>query len=117
MMFSRVKRHLCAFIAGAALLPAAAQAAPADTTYGYITFMYGGWTIAYLRVQTDFAFTNPQGCSLTDGYIVDPADAGSTLFSSMLLSAYMAHRKVSFTIDGCAGAGRPHIIAVAVSPS
>lgn len=92
------------------------HAAPTDTPSGYITYMYGGWAQAYLRVQTDFTFTNPANCSFTDGYIVDPADPGNVLFSSMLLSAYTSHRKVSLTLDGCAGGGRPRILGVAILP-
>ena len=111
-----MKRYLGALAAISTLLPAAAQATPNGTPSGYITWMGGGWSSANLRVQTDAAFANPENCTYTDGYITDPADSGNALFNSLLLSAYMSHRKVNFVIDGCTF-GRPHIISVAVLPN
>jgi len=98
------------------LVPEIAEATSADTPSGYITFMAGGWTIAATRVQMSSTFTNPANCSMTDGYVVDPSDSGSQLFSSMLLSAYLAHRQVYLTIDGCS-LSRPHIIGVSILPN
>lgn len=111
-----MKRYIRAVAAIAACFPVAAQATPNGTPAGYITFMAGGWTNALSRVQTDFTFTNPENCGYTDGYVVDPADSGNALFSSMLLSAYMSHRKVSFVIDGCSYS-HPHIISVNLWPN
>lgn len=94
-----------------ACAPSAAQATPVETPAGYVTYMSGGWTTASSRVQTSFTFTNPESCSATDGYNVDAADSGHDLFSSMLLSAFMGHVKVTLIIDGCT-LNRPHIIGV-----
>lgn len=100
----------------AACTPAVAQAPPNNTPSGYITMMYGGLTTAFMRIQTDFTFANPDNCAVPDGYIVDPADPGNVLFSSMLLNAYMSHSKVSLVIDGCTQS-RPRIISVALWPN
>lgn len=103
-------------VAIAASIPVTAQATPNNTPSGYITMMYGGLTTAFMRIQTDFTFANPESCAVPDGYIVDPADPGNVLFSSMLLNAYMSHRKVSLVIDGCTQS-RPRIISVALWPN
>ncbi len=93
------------------VFPGEANAAPTVTPSGSVTSLEGGWINANLRVQTDFGWTNPEGCSLTDGYMVDVADQGHELFSSMLISAFTAGRHVRFVLDGCAY-DRPRIIAV-----
>ena len=88
-----------------------AQAAATSTGTGNITRLSGGWVNANLRVQTGFPWTNPESCPYSDGYIVDPADSGHELLSSMLLSAFMSRRQVQLTMDGCSQ-GRPRIIGV-----
>ena len=88
-----------------------ALAAPASTPSGTITRLSGGWVNANLRVITDFTWTNPENCTYADGYMVDPADSGHELLSSMLLSASMGRRRIQLTIDGCSQ-GRPRIIGV-----
>jgi hypothetical protein len=88
-----------------------AMAAPASTPSGNITRLSGGWVNANLRVITDFAWTNPENCTYTDGYMVDPADSGHELLSSILLSASMSRRRIQLTVDGCSQ-GRPRIIGV-----
>ena len=88
-----------------------AQATPVSTPSGNITLLAGGWVHANLRVKTDFAWTNPENCTYTDGYMVDPADSGHELLSSMLLSASMSRRRIQLTIDGCSQ-GRPRIVGV-----
>lgn len=94
-----------------ATISVSASAAPNSTPSGYITRLSGGWVTANLRAQTDFAWTNPESCAYTDGYMIDPADSGNVLLSSMLLTAYTAGKKVQFTINGCSQ-GRPRIIGV-----
>ena len=90
---------------------AAAVASPANTPSGNITFLSGGWVNANLRVKTDFTWTNPEGCQYSDGYMIDPADSGHELLSSMLLSAFISRRKIQLMLDGCT-LGRPRIIGV-----
>lgn len=83
------------------------------TVSGNITFAQGGWYNSYLRVQLGgVQFNNPDNCSANDGFITDPGDQGNSLFNSMLISAYMAGKKVELTISGCTGL-RPKIISVA----
>lgn len=108
-----MKRIICILALVTALIPEISKAAAHTTTDGYITYMEGGWASGNLRVQTDFAFTNPANCSSPDGYITDPADSGSSLFNALLMNAYMSHKKVHLVLDGCT-VGRPHIISVAV---
>ena len=88
-----------------------AAAAPNGTPAGNITSLSGGWVTANLRIRTDSAWTNPENCTYTDGYMVDPADSGHELLSSMLLSASMSRRRIQLTLDGCSQ-GRPRVIGV-----
>lgn len=91
-----------------------ATAAPTSTGDGYITYMEGGWVGASMRVQLSSGnITNPGTCTVLDGYSTDVADQGNQLFTSMLLSAYLANRKVRLTIDGCSS-NRPRIIGVVI---
>lgn len=99
----------------AACIPVAAQATPYYTQPGYVTLMHGGWSASNLRIQTDLAFSNPENCFSQDGYMVDSNDSGHELFSSMILSAYVSHLKISLVLDGCVY-DRPHIIAVELKP-
>lgn len=92
-----------------------ALAAPSISSTGYITFLAGGWTSPNVRITMDFAFYNPASCSNTDGYMTDTLDSGINLFNSMLLSAFMARRKISIVVDGCTQ-GRPRIIGVNILP-
>ena len=94
-----------------AMTAATAQAAPVVSPPGHVTFLSGGWVNANLRAQTDFAWTNPAACTYTDGYMVDVADQGHELFSSMLLTAFSTGKRVQFVLDGCAH-DRPRIVAV-----
>jgi hypothetical protein len=88
-----------------------AEASPVQTPTGFITSLHGGWVNANLRVKTDFAWNNPENCSYTDGYMVDAADPGHELFSSMLISAFMSGKRIQLVLDGCAHE-RPRIISV-----
>jgi len=92
-------------------------AAPTDSGAGHINFISGGWTGNQLRVQlANVPFTNPSSCSRTDAYMTDPATPGVDLFNSMLLSAYMANKRVRLTVDGCHEL-RPRIIGVTILPN
>lgn len=90
-----------------------AYAQQINNVSGNITFAQGGWVNSSLRVQlAGVQFNNPDNCAVNDGFITDPADQGNSLFNSMLLSAYMANKKVELTISGCI-VSRPKIIGVA----
>lgn len=110
----RLSRMLA--LAGIALAAYPLYAAPTDSGAGHINFMGGGWTGNQVRVQlANVPFTNPSSCPRTDGYMTDPATAGVDLFNSMLLSAYMASKRVKLTVDGCHEL-RPKIIGVVILP-
>jgi hypothetical protein len=92
-----------------------ANAAVNFTNTGRITFLTSGWAVNSMRVQTDAAFNNPDACPIVDGYITDPSDAGTPLYHSILLGAFLSGKPISLAISGCAF-GRPKIIGVTVTP-
>jgi hypothetical protein len=99
-----------------ALFSIPVQATPnQSTTWGHITLYSAGWTVAAARVQLDTTFYNPEGCSYTDGYIIDPTSGGASLFASVLLTAYSMHQHVLVTVDGCYSS-RPKIIGIDMMP-
>jgi hypothetical protein len=97
------------------VLSSSANATPNVGAWGHVNYLGGGWTNADLRVQMDIAFYNPESCSFTDGYMVNNADGGHELFSSLLITAYTLHQQVQLVVDGCYFS-RPHIIGVYVKP-
>lgn len=96
-------------------VPTTASAAVNETATGRITFLTAGWAANQVRVQTDAAFSNPESCPFTDGYITDPSDPGASLYHSILLGAFLAGKPVSLIISGCF-LSRPKIIGVSVTP-
>jgi hypothetical protein len=108
------------FATGVALIAAcawgtSARATAVETSQGYLTGYFTGWNIPMVRVSTDFTFTNPDGCTNTNGYVTDPANGGTELFNATLLTAFTAHKKISLVIDGCY-LSWPKIIGVYVWP-
>lgn len=81
-----------------------------------------------LAVDLDAAFVNsgepnpaatlhlpPTPCKITTGgYALDPKDSGVKLNESVLLSAYLAGRKVSLHLSGCVF-DKPRIVSVSLS--
>lgn len=100
----------------AAFLPLYAHATPTMTANGNITLLKGGWSNSSMVVQLDIPFANPAGCPWTDFYEVSYQEPGNALFTSMLLSAYMARRKIALTLDGCTNS-RPRVIGVDILPN
>lgn len=90
-----------------------AMSTPVETPWTRITEIDGGWTDPYMGIATAAAFVNPAACPWAGLYNIDPQTAGYQLFDSMVISAFMAGKEVSFTIDGCT-ANRPKVIAVKV---
>lgn len=110
------KLTLIATVLSAVLSAGPAAAAPRNTEAGFIGFISGGWVNPHLRVQlANLPNINPDACPIADGYMTDPADPGNQLFNSMLLSAFMANKRVRLTLDGCTGL-RPGIISVQILP-
>jgi hypothetical protein len=59
----------------------------------------------------------PTPCKVTSGgYALDPKDSGVKLNESVLLSAYLAGRKVSLHLSGCVF-DKPRIVSVSMSTS
>lgn len=113
-----MKRSL-ALMACAALtaLSSAASANTVATPPGYITLFGAGWFSPEIRVQLGSGpLTNPGNCSQTDGYMTDATVAGATLFNSMLMSAYLANRRVHLYINGCS-VNRPRIVGLQILPN
>lgn len=73
-------------------------------------------------VEIDLAVTAPRRppptpCRVTTGgYALDPKDSGVKLNESVLLSAYLAGRKVSLHLSGCVF-DKPRIVSVSMSTS
>jgi len=56
-------------------------------------------------------------CKITNGgYALDPQDSGVKVNESVLLSAYLADRKVLLHLNGCVF-GKPRIVSVVLSAS
>jgi hypothetical protein len=99
----------------AASVPVVANAAVNVTGTGRITFLTSGFASNSMRVTLDTAFSNPEGCAVSDGFITDPADPGTPLYHSILLAAFLSGKPVSLIISGCF-VSRPKIIGVSVTP-
>jgi hypothetical protein len=122
---------------------AGAAFAQHHTPYGHITALQtGSWTSLVtpipaddtMAVDLDVEFVNsserpvdlpPAGnpvppstpCHITTGgYALDPKDPGTKLNEAVLLSAYLARKRVSLFLDGCVF-GKPRIVSVSMSIS
>ncbi|MBW4619088.1 MAG: hypothetical protein KME17_06985 [Cyanosarcina radialis HA8281-LM2] len=95
---------------------AKAQTPPIVTSDpGLITAYFTGWVNASSRVVTTAPFPPNTGCTVTDGYITNPADPGNKTHQDALLMAYSTGKRVQLTVQGCY-VGRPRIIGVIVLP-
>jgi hypothetical protein len=94
---------------GATATPAAAQWA--KTQPGNITWLEAGWNEPFLTVRLDVPILNPGNCPDAEFYMIEAAASTTPLFSSVLLSAHMANRKVAIVVSGCVQ-GRPKIVGV-----
>ena len=56
------------------------------------------------------------GYSTTGVYVTDPQNAASKLIQPIIISAYMARRKITLTLSGCPMNSYPTIISVRVEP-
>ena len=68
-----------------------------------------------MGVKLDAPFVNsPTPCKITTaGYALDPADKGVKVHQSVLLSAFLAGRKVRVLVEGCVY-DKPRIIGVGI---
>jgi hypothetical protein len=139
-----VKKRVCIFVF-AMIAPVLCQVFPAfaneATDFGHIiTFQTGsvggpsspgsvtnprlipGDDTVTVNLDVPFVNSGPPKtvtirCSITTGgYALDPKDTGTKLNESVLLSAYLAGKKVRLTLDGCVF-NKPRIISVSMSTS
>ena len=100
-----------------ALLLISAPDARAETAVPMsgITSMWNAWYQDSLAIRTS-ATEASAGCPTTGVYVTDPQNPASKLIQPMIISAYMARRKVALTLDGCLMNSYPIIISVSVEP-
>ena len=91
----------------------ASNANAAGNITGHIVSMYGGWNVPMLRLVLDVPFSNPDGCSLTDGYEIADTLAANQQFTSMAFLAFSTGNKVMITVSGCYQ-NRPSVIGMQV---
>jgi hypothetical protein len=95
--------------------PIPGRSIPADDTVAVnldVPFVNSG-----TKPPGSLATIPPTPCSITTGgYALDPADPGVKLNESVLLSAYLAGKKVQLQLDGCVF-DKPRIISVGMSTS
>ena len=104
---------LCALSAIGAT-KSAAQVAPQYTQWGSVQELEAGWVLDSMAVRHSAPMMNPDGCATTNaGYATNPADAGHSLFHTLLLSAFLNRKEVSLLISGCAYS-KPRVIAVKI---
>ena len=77
--------------------------------------MWNAWSQDSLAVRTGAPEVSA-GCSTTGVYVTDPQNPASRLIQPMIISAYMARRKIALTLSGCMMNSYPVIISVSVEP-
>lgn len=131
-MLSKTKLFIAAAIAsGLSASPAAS--APRYSEFGHVVGLETGWLDDTMGVKLDVPFVNsfemswlvfspleslPHGrrkpCKITTaGYALDPKDRGVKLHQAVLLSAFLAGRKVRVLVEGCIY-DKPRIIGVGI---
>jgi hypothetical protein len=85
------------------------------TSWGYVTWLVGGWSQDTIAAGHTAPLVNPGNVCKTSnaGYATDPADPGHSLFHTMLLSSFMNKKEVRFLLQGCVY-DKPKIIAVEI---
>lgn len=73
------------------------------TAWGKVTEVYvnKGWTM----VQVSGIADNPDGCTSTTYYSINPNDSNYKVLHSTLVSALALQKKVKFWINSCGGQG------------
>jgi len=85
-----------------ALTPYPAWAA-ASSGPGKITKIYMPASGNLMRVEFDQPIVNPDGCGGGDFYVIELSNSSQDRFVSMIISAFMTGKTVSFWISGCTG--------------
>jgi hypothetical protein len=91
--------------------PAAAQTA---TEWGAVQQIEAGWAEDTMAVWHSAPIVNPDGCRVTSaGYATSPADAGHSLFHTVIMSAWLNRKEVMLRVAGCVY-DKPRILSVSV---
>ena len=94
--------------------PTAFAQAERYTDWGSVQELEAGWVLDAMAVRHSAPMVNPGGCSVTNaGYATNPADAGHSLFHTLLLSAFLNRKEVALLVSGCAF-DKPRIISVKI---
>jgi hypothetical protein len=106
-----------AFVSAAIALVLVPHATQAQTGTGManMTSLWNAWNQSALAINLDIPEISA-GCSTAGVYVTDPANPASKLIEPILLSAYMARRKVGLILQGCYQGSYPTIISVNVEP-
>jgi hypothetical protein len=100
-----------ALVSGASVSTVEAQT-PQATDWGSVTILGGGWVEDVMSVYHSAPIRNPTQCAVTNsGYSTNAADAGHSLFHTLLLSAFLNRVEVQLLISGCAYS-KPRIVGV-----
>jgi hypothetical protein len=82
-----------------------------DSPWAYITVLQTHATEDALSVTLDTAFA---GCPTATVYETRSTDDGRKLHHALLLGAFLNHKRVSITTQGCTSSGGHRILSVAV---
>src|SRR5687768_16488830 len=94
--------------------PRPRAADPQYTQWGSVQDLEGGWGADVMSVRHSAPLVNPDGCSVTNaGHATSAADAGHSLFHTLLLSALLNRRGVSMLISGCSF-NKPRVLSVKI---
>lgn len=93
-------------------LAQSAGAAATFTPAARILRLVSGWNDPHLRIVTDSTFYNPDGCPMTDGYLVPATLAANQQITAMAIAAHAQQQKVILTVDGCY-LDRPRVVGIA----
>ncbi|MEO8259663.1 MAG: hypothetical protein ABI868_20120 [Acidobacteriota bacterium] len=98
--------------ASASVVHITAQAGTQYTAWGSVQDLEAGWGDDAMSIRHSAALVNPGACPVTaGGYATNPADAGHSLFHTLLLSGFLNRKEVALLISGCVY-GKPRVIAV-----
>ena len=80
-----------------------------------MTGMWNSWNEHALAVKLDVPEVSA-GCTTPGVYVTDPSSPASKLIEPILISAYMARRRIELALQGCYQNTYPRIISVWVEP-
>jgi hypothetical protein len=113
-MRSRPRLVVAAALA-AGLWASPALAGPNYSAFGHVIGIETGWRDDTMGFKLDVPTVNsPTPCKIMGaGYALDPQDPGVKLHQSVVLSAFLAGRKIRVLVDGCAY-DKPRVIGIGI---